>query len=278
MPTNEDTHESVLSEFVPAETPVETPSQETVTEQPESDGKPVESNPPETTTEVSKETPAKTPEQLKDDAAHWQKKSQEYLAELKKAKAVTPAEQPPQTEPPPAVQPTQQPQYSEEELTEMLRDNPLLGLQVMAAHWNKQLETTLEQREKAREIRTAFEREKDTASAVLDKYIAERSVSEDELRAATEEMAAMGFKASPAGANTYIIRHIEHQRWLKTAATAVEQVKADVAQAVKTQAQTIQPGGGQQPQPAQPKSTEELIKDKFSRSRGQKVIDALFAS
>lgn len=279
--SNQADTQDILSEFLPEQTPVETPVQETVTEQPKSEEQPVESNSPETKADVSTEPvkPAeKTPEQLREDKAYWQTRAQEALKELEKAK-VRPVEEPPAPAPVQQPQPiiTQQtPQLTEDEIDEMLRDKPALALQVLAAHNKQQLETMLNDREKAKEVAQSFQREKEVAATVLDRYINENKISEDEVKEAVGHMAQMGIKASPAGANDYIIKHIEFQRLLQTAARSVEQVKAEAAQAVKVQALTQQPGGGQQPAPAQPKSTTDLIKEKFSRTRGQKVLDELF--
>lgn len=278
MPNQPDTQEG-LAAFLPAETPTETPSQETVTEQPKSEEQTVETNSPATETVVSTEQPAQPdPEKdkLKEDRAFWQTRAQTAMAELKaaKAKELEPVQAPSH------AQPTQQPlpqQLTEDEVNEMLRENPTLAVQVLAKHQEQRLQVLLDERDRQREIKLAFEREKEVAANTLDRYITENKISEDEIKDATAHMAQMGIKASPAGANDYIIKHIEFARMLKTAAQSVEQVKVQAAQAVKQQALTIQPGGGQQPQPAQSKSAEELIKEKFTKTRGQKVLDELFA-
>lgn len=278
MPNQPDTQD-ILKDFLPAETPMETPSQEPVTEQPTPEEQTVETNSPEAEVVVSTETPTATDsekDKLKEDRAYWQTRAQNALKELQVAKAKE-VEPPPVTIPPAVpVAPTEPQQLSEDEIEEMLREKPTLALQVLAAHQEKRLASMLDERERQQKVQQAFEREREVAAATLDRYINENKISEDELKEATAHMTQMGIKASPAGANDYIIKHIEFNRLLHTAAQSVEKVKVETAQAVKQQALTIQPGGGQQPQPATPKSTTELIREKFTKTRGQKVLDELF--
>ena len=85
----------------------------------------------------------------------------------------------------------------------------------------------------------------------------------------------MGVKGRPSAIAELLVNHIEHARWLRGANQQVTEVAAEVSQAARQQALTVQPNGGQPPA-ATPKTPEEIIQAKFGTDRAKTVLDSFF--
>ena len=257
-------------------TPLETPSTEAGSEEIKpTEGTPAESNPEEGTSE-------KSPEQLKEDSAHWQKKHQESQERLKSFESglaqpeslfETKAEPEPDKKTVPAT--TSAESQEDMDLAKLLEENPALGLAAVADHLDQRAEDRFQKAENKRQ----FQSDANDAERALKKFSVENKYSVDEYNAAVSEIKAMKISGHPQQIATLMAERMEKNRLLGGFDQAKTQAAADAAQAVKTQQLTTQPDGGSPPAPAGPKTPGQILGDKFSRPSGRsQMLDRLLTT
>lgn len=254
------------------ETPVEeTPSVETGAVE-------SEETPAETTSEQTEEAAPKTQDQVGEDKKFFQNAYQEAQAELKSLRPGVeeePAKQPTVTQPA-ATQPAPaQPQMTDEEINQQLTDNPMLAMRMMSQEFSATIDTRLARHLEESKALRGFERESDQANLILSKYISSEQVSNEEYKAAKDELDARGIKGRPIGFTQEIMDKIEINRFKNHSAGRVDAAVAKATQAVKTQALTAQPTAGEVAQP-EAKTQKEKIAGMFKRSGAEQKLDGFF--
>lgn len=244
--------------------PVATGSEET---------KPVEGTPaeptPETEPSAAPDGTEKTPEQLKEDAAHWQTKHQESQAKLKAfedglAQPASLFEPEPSVEPdkPAPAVPTPADGQGDMDLAQLLKDQPELGIAAMADHLDQKAEERFNRAERQRQ----FKSDADDAERALRKFAVENEFSIEEYNTAVGEIRAMELSGNPKqivklmAGRMFENRSVGKNDQLSTAAAA------KAAQAAKQQQLAVQPDGGT-PAPVGPKSLDETVQSKFKPSK-----------
>lgn len=259
----------------PLDVEVQTEQETPVEETPSVENGPDESPETPATTASDKTpegTPHKTPEQIKDDAAFFQTKYQSAKAELDtlRGEFVDEPEDAPHAQDTPAQKP-----LTDEELGQLVAENPILAMQFMTQEFSRVVDERLSDRDKKAQARRDFERENDRANLALAKYYRENNVTKEEYGAAKKELDALGVRARPSGYTDLLIDRIEINRFKAHGAKKVQEAAAKAAQAAKTQVLTTQPGGGEVSQPAA-KTHQDVIAEKFAPSKQSKKFEGFF--
>lgn len=273
-----------LEGFLPVqETPKETPP---VTEVPETpavtEGTPAQPDPKVEQPVVTEQpTTGKTPEQLEQDRAYFQTEAQKAKEELKRireefqpgtAQPTPPAEQPVVARPVDRFQ-----SMSQEELENWIATHPVEAMMAANEKAKQDILTALEQREAKKESELANKLEQREANRFLNEFSQRNKITPDEFNSAKEYVNALGVKGSPTVIAEMVTDRMIMQRLLTNTAAQVETVKANVAQQVKQQLLTVQPGAGVTPQPKQ-LTPAELIAAKFKPGAGEKALSGFFGS
>jgi hypothetical protein len=289
MSETQDAQDTGLAGFVPeSETPTEeTPPVEAAPEEQTVESeKPAETNSEETAVE---DDSGKTPEQRAEDAKHWQTEYQKLKASRDEAlKELTDPTQDvladdssPKTaaeivtEKGPELSPEKVDGMTDDQLNEMLREDPILAMRVMQEQTVHTFRDEIAKQAQTQEAQRNFQLEKDRANAALNRYIDDNNVSADEIAAAKKSLDALGVKAAPRGIAAMLIKDIENRRIQQHLSERTQQVAAETSQQVKQQALTVQPEAGK-PAPPQPKTVEEAIVEKFGPSKEKTVVDGFF--
>lgn len=225
-----DTDTDVIEQETPvAIEPEGTPSATVVTEEQTTEETPA---PPDSEVDAAAKTDdGKTPEQVKEDAAHWQteyQRSQDELAQLRGE---------PETPATPETSPTPQPHLTDEEVDEQLRD-PRVQMQVQAEQTRQIIRSELAD-ERHRMASTE-------ANRVLQDFRHKQGISDENFKAAEKSILDSGLKGSPAAISSAIIKELNYQRMTGHMAERTTQVEAETADKVKRQMLTVQPGAGGQ--------------------------------
>lgn len=263
---------------VQLETPTkETPSVEASSEETKTtDGTPAESTPEENKSE-------KTPEQLKDDAAHWQAQHQKSQAKLKAFEdglaaptSLFEPESPAEPDKPAPITPASAEAQTEDmDLAKLIEEQPGLGLAAVADHLDQKAEERFQKAERKRQ----FKSDADDAERQLRKFAVDNDYSAKDYSGAVDEIKAMKISGHPKQIVTLMAERMEKNRMLGGFDQAKTEAAAKAALAIKTQALTIQPDGSTSPVPAGPKTPAQILSDKFSRpSERSQTIDRLLAS
>lgn len=229
----------------------------------------------------------KTPEQIKEDAAHWQSKYQElkesgYDADAAKRELTGGGtdldsifggteEKPASGDGMSGVTAEDVQRMSDDQLNDLLRENPALALRVMNEMTRRELQST----QRASEAQRTFELEKDRAKLVLNKYVSENKIDSGEVKKAQEYLSSLGVKAHPSKVAALMIDRIEHQRLMGMMSQRAKEAEVKASQAAKKQALTQQPDGSQ-PEPPKPKTLADVVQGKFKKSQSDKALDNLF--
>lgn len=294
MAEDQKSQELDLDEFLGVgETPKETPPQdgdsvesatteETPVEKTDSDGG--------TTDATEKTEPReKTPEQLKDDRAHWQTKYQEAKSELEQIrdKYASAWESDGKEEPKATTEEKvdtlrtmvgNDKNITDDELREMLRDDPLLAMRVQGEFLLGKMQERLDARDRyeRESLRQAdMKAEEAAAYRVLNKWRDENKVTDEEFQNAVKSLKDDGIKGRPTAITNRIMQDITYQRFVANAATQMHEVAAEVSQKVKTQALTQQPDAGGK-DTEKPKYLEDILADKFGPSKANQALKGLF--
>lgn len=240
------------------ETPVEeTPLPQLGSEEPEvPEGTPAPSTPEEKPAE-SQKPPEKTPEQLKEDAAYWQTKSQEAIARLKEFSEQFAEPEPDATHLTPESTDSEksgdlfvdQKALSTEggqDVNQMLADNPMLGFAAVADHLEQRITRLLEKREAKAEMQLA-NRE---AQAAIRRYAIDNGFKPEELTAAWNEVKSLGLRGDPRKIVSLVAKTMEMNRLTSDGNQTATEAAAKAARAVKMQQVTVQPEGGSVSPPA----------------------------
>lgn len=233
-------------------TPVETPASSNSTEQ-------------QVETE-SKTTHGKTLEQKAADAAHWQSEAQRAKEELRAIQ--TPEEEAPVVpQPQPQLQSQPQPQQpavpqSQDELNELLRENPMLGFEAFGNSVIDRIEAKIMEGEKRREL----ESQSREANKVVKDFCARNKVSAETLKSAQKWISESGLKGSPPAISGAMIDRIQYLQLINSNQETVIEAAAKAATAAQTQALTMQPETVV-PDTQAPQTVEDQIASKFRPSK-----------
>lgn len=273
-----------LEGFIPVqETPKETPP---VTEVPETpavpEGTPAVADPKVEQPVVTEQptTVGKTPEQLEQDRAYFQTEAQKAKEELKRIRDefTTGTAQPtPQAVTPVTPQVDKFQSMSNEELENWIVAHPVEAMMAANEKAKNDILTALEQRESKRESELAVKLEQREANRFLNEFGQRNKITADEFSEAKEYINSMGVKGSPTVIAGMVTDRLIMQRLLNNTAAQVETVKAQVAQTVKQQLLTVQPGAGTTPAPKQ-LTPEEMVASKFRQSKEDKALAGFFGS
>lgn len=264
-------------EAAPAvETPAVADSQVKVAEDPQITPKPEE----------------KSSEQIAADRAYFQAQYQQEVEERKKVQSIADealaklAQFRPPEEPAPVVQTqttkpvVQAPQFSDEELTEALKDNPLLGFQAISDHMQKavaaQVVDILDKRDQQRQM----EFEQREANKTLNEFAQKSGVTAQDVAKVHEQFKALGIKGSPSAMAALTIQQLNYQLATRNVAERAAKAAADAAEKAKAQALTVQPGvggAGASPTEQPPKNIEDVIAAKFSKPKARTAEEALLS-
>jgi len=225
--------------------PPETPPDAVVTdEQPDGEETPAQ---PDSKLEVADAAPAdesagKTPEQVKDDAAHWQSEYQKSQDELKALMGDEGGDDAPEPEPQLPAQPAAPDRsMTDEEATEMLQD-PRIQMQIQRAWMREDVRTEIADANVKERHRT----ESVEANRVLQKFRHDQGIGDEDFKTAETAVKGSGLKGSPAAINSAIIRELNYQQMLGHLNTKTKQTEANTAAKVKRQLLTTQPAAGAQ--------------------------------
>lgn len=272
-----------LEGFLPVqETPKETPP---VTEVPETpavtEGTPAQPD-PQSEQPVVTEQPTvagKTPEQLDKDRAYFQTEAQKAKEELKRIRDEF---QPGTAQPTPSVEQTVATKQvdrfqsmSQEELENWIAAHPVEAMMAANEKAKHDILTALEQREAKKESELAFKLEQREANRFLNEFSQRNKITQDEFNSAKEYINTLGVKGSPTVIAEMVTDRLIMQRLLTNTAAQVETVKANVAQQVKQQLLTVQPGAGTTPAPKQ-LTPDEIVASKFRPSKEDKALAGFF--
>lgn len=283
----EQNQESTFDGFVPEkETPQETPpSQEVPEEQATPEETPAQSDSTDgdaTTEAKPQEAPAdgKTPEQIKEDAAHWQTQYQEARAELDQLRTApddeSGDEQPDQ---PARDQKKDQPSawdLSDEELSQKLRDDPVLLAQVVQEQNRRDMQSIITSELNRIREREKFNNEAQTANRVLANFKAKNQIPDDKFTEARDYVKGLGVNGRPAAIAQMVIDHLNYQMMMGNLQRTTTEVAEKASRAVRQQLLTQQPTDSGQPEAPAAQSPVEHIPARFGRSKSQSVLDEFF--
>lgn len=255
-------------EAAPAEAAPQTPGEETPAAQETPTGAPAaEPTPGE---EQKKE---QTPDVLKS-----LQESRDRVAEFSKqlGDIETPQEKPEATVPEKSALPslsseatTQLPQ-GQDDLNEILRTDPLLGLSAVAEHIVGEIRKDLSKQQKDQALQMASRE----ANRALATFANQHGYGAEDIKAATDEVTKLGLKGDPRSITSLIVDRMEKGRLSKLFSEGTQAAHDKAAQAGLSAALTAQPSGGAAP-PTKPKTIEQVVEDKFVPSAKKVSIDKL---
>lgn len=272
--------EKQLLETENAQTPPEVEAPEQVVTEPE---KPAEPDSGEKTPEQAADVqPEKTPEQLQEDRAFFQRKAQEEQAAKKEALDQLEALQSaPVGEQTPAVQPQtvtptgqQSPEsMTDEQLNELLQDNPMLQTQLIQAGVTKDVLAAIDKRDEARTLNS----ESLQTNKVLMQFADKHDIPRENVTAELKSLKSQGIQGRPAAMGRLVIDRLNLAKSQEIGQQQVKKAEADASQAVKNQLLTVQPEGGGKVPASKAITREEAIANRFeaspAKSREQKLLD-----
>lgn len=241
-------------------------------------------------TEEATQEKTETPDKLEDDRRFFQTKYQDTKRQLDEIKSKyaaqieTPAQETPKEVEKNNVSDLREAlgqtgkAMSDEELREVLRDDPILAMNIAEIRNRQIFNEILDERDRrAQKDKAALDMkaEEAEARAVFEQWRADNKVSDEEINKVTQEMVTGGIKGRPTAITEHVIKGVLMNRFMSGAATKMKEVEADVAQKVKTQALTRQPqGGGKDTEKVKP--IEDILASKFGGSRTSEVLKGLF--
>lgn len=259
------TEENQTAEVV-QETPQETPPVAIVSdEQAKTTGTPEQSSPAAPPVE-------KTPEQVEKDRAYFQTEMEKTKAELKSLskESVTP---PKEVATP--TQPAQQIQgLSNEDLEQKLRDEPLVGMQVIAEHSSNMIKQGFADMKQDAKVEAEFNAQSREANRLVKDFCTKLDISPEILAAADKRVKASGLAGTPSQLANLTLSFAETMKFQQDGAVASTQIAADVAETVKNQQLTVQPATGAPSSPTSI-SAQDLIANKFKTANPGSDMDRL---
>lgn len=261
----------------------QTPSEVVAPEQVKEPEKPAEPDSGEQKPEQAAVVPPeKTPEQLDADRAFFQRKAQEEQAAKKEALDQLEALQSaPVAEEKPAVVPQVTPQVAQqspesmtdEQLNELLQDNPMLQTQLIQAGVTKDVLAAIDKRDETRTLNS----ESLQTNKVLMQFADKHNIPRENVTAELESLKSQGILGRPAAMGRLVIDRLNLAKSQEIGQQQVEKAKADASQAVKNQLLTVQPEGGGKIPTSEAITREEAIANRFgaspAKSREQKLLD-----